>query len=186
MIESPTPKPISPNSRFPLIEQVKAARAESQAELEPPGPMPAPGSVPEEEMEAAWSRMHVHAMQLLLKCMSDHLSQAYIQISAIGSLLNILSSSDAAVAAAGRGGVVAAVVAAMDRHEDNEELVEVGLRTVTRLATARQNKKLLIKAGAPELVQRIVQIHLESPEVQAAGNGALVILSLDVMESHNV
>merc|ERR1712070_75675 len=161
-------------SRFPMIDQNAAMREEKQQELIPSPtrvlPMAAPDQLSDGELVSAWARMHGHAMQLLLKCMSDHHDHEYIQTYAIGALMNIVNGSDTAMVAAGKGGVITAVMGAMRTHSENGELQMVGLRTLTRLAHAKQNRKIVEKSGGKELTRRAVEIHKGNPLVQSAAD----------------
>lgn len=179
MVEPPVPmgsrsKTPVVTSRFPQIDQNRALREEKQMSL---AAMPMktqsmvhPDQISDSDMAQAWARMHMHAMQLLLKCMSDHHDHEYIQTYAIGALMNIVNSSDTAIVAAGKGGVITAVMGAMRSHSENGELQMVGLRTLTRLAHAKQNRKIVEKSGGKELTRRAIEIHKGNSLVQSAAN----------------
>jgi hypothetical protein len=85
------------SSRFPMIDQNYAIREEKQQQLKTSPtralPMAAPDQLSEGELVTAWARMHGHAMQLLLKCMSDHHDHEYIQTYAIGHPTALLTAS---------------------------------------------------------------------------------------------
>merc|ERR1712195_26868 len=179
MVEPPVPmgsrnKAPVVTSRFPQIDQNRAIRDAKQMSLAAM-PMKAstmvhPDQISDSDMAQAWARMHMHAMQLLLKCMSDHHDHEYIQTYAIGALMNIVNSSDTAIVAAGKGGVITAVMGAMRSHSENGELQMVGLRTLTRLVHAKQNHKIVEKSGGKELTRRAMEIHKGNPLVQSAAN----------------
>jgi len=188
MVEPPVPAhsrnrtPPGSGSRFPKIDQNRgsstvekdpaerrSSRA-SRASQEFFQSMPHPDQISQADMSMAWMRMHTHAMQLLLKCMSDHHDHEYIQTYAIGALMNIVNSSDAAMMSAGKGGVITAVVGAMRTHSENGELQMVGLRTLTRLVHAKQNRKIVEKSGGKELTRRAMEIHKGNALVQDAAN----------------
>jgi len=170
-------------SIFPMIVQNSAMRDEKQLELTTSPtrvlPMAAPDQLSDGEMVSAWARMHGHAMQLLLKCMSDHHDHEYIQTYAIGALLNIVNSSDAAMVAAGKGGVITAVMGAMKTHPENGHLQLVGLKTLSRLVQAKHNRKVIEKSGLDpndkskpplwkELTRAATEIHRGNPLVHAS------------------
>merc|ERR1712195_183401 len=170
-------------SLFPMIVQNSAMRDEKQLELTTSPtrvlPMAAPDQLSDGEMVSAWARMHGHAMQLLLKCMSDHHDHEYIQTYAIGALLNIVNSSDAAMVAAGKGGVITAVMGAMKTHPENGHLQLVGLKTLSRLVQAKHNRKVIEKSGLDpndkskpplwkELTRAATEIHRGNPLVHAS------------------
>lgn len=181
MVEPPVPAhsrnktPSGGSSRFPMIDQNRgSSRADKLSLIErSPSratPMPHPDQISDADMAMAWMRMHTHAMQLLLKCMADHHDHEYIQTYAIGALMNIVNSSDAAMMSAGKGGVITAVMGAMRTHSENGELQMVGLRTLTRLVHAKQNRKIVEKSGGKELTRRAMEIHKGNPLVQDAAN----------------
>lgn len=178
MVEPPVPaqsriKTPVVTSRFPQIDQNKALREEKQmslAAMPARVSMPHPDQISDSDMASAWARMHMHAMQLLLKCMADHHDHEYIQTYAIGALMNIVNSSDTAINAAGKGGVITAVMGAMRTHSENGELQMVGLRTLTRLASVKQNRKIVEKSGGKELTRRAIEIHKGNALVQSAAN----------------
>jgi threonine dehydratase len=109
-------------------------------------------------------------MQLLLKCMADHHNHELIQTYSIGALMNIVNSSDSILVPAGRSGVIAAVMDAMRTHQENAELQMVGLRTMTRLAHSKQNRKVVEKSGGKELTRRAIEVHKGNPMVEEAAN----------------
>ena len=84
--------------------------------------------------------------------------------------MNIVNSSDSILVPAGRSGVIAAVMDAMRTHQENAELQMVGLRTMTRLANAKQNRKVIEKSGGKELTRRAIEIHKGNPMVEEAAN----------------
>ena len=96
MVEPPVPaqsrnKTPTSSSRFPAIDQNKALRDEKQhslAAMPMRSPMPHPDQISDSDMASAWARMHMHAMQLLLKCMADHHDHEYIQTYAIGDYIH--------------------------------------------------------------------------------------------------
>merc|ERR1712195_309818 len=188
MVEPPVPmgsrnKTPVVTSRFPQIDQNRAIRDAKQMSLAAM-PMKAstmvhPDQISDSDMAQAWARMHMHAMQLLLKCMSDHHDHEYIQTYAIGALMNIVNSSDTAIVAAGKGGVITAVMGAMRSHSENGELQMVGLRTLTRLVQAKHNRKVIEKSGLDpndkskpplwkELTRAATEIHRGNPLVHAS------------------
>ena len=63
-----------------------------------------------------------------------------------------------------------AVMDAMRSHQDNAELQMVGLRTMTRLANAKQNRKVIEKSGGKELTRRAIEIHKGNAIVEEAAN----------------
>lgn len=171
------------SSRFPMIDQNYAIREEKQQQLKTSPtralPMAAPDQLSEGELVTAWARMHGHAMQLLLKCMSDHHDHEYIQTYAIGALLNIVNSSDAAMVAAGKGGVIPAVMGALRSHPENGQLQVVGLKTLSRLVQAKHNRKVIERSGLDpndkskppmwkELTRTATEIHRGNPLVHAS------------------
>lgn len=101
--------------------------------------------------------------------------------------MNIVNGSDTAMVAAGKGGVISAVMGAMRTHSENGELQmvlviprpqelyslscpQVGLRTLTRLAHAKQNRKIIEKSGGKEITRRAIEIHKGSILVQSAAD----------------
>lgn len=174
-IEPPPPAPTRTRtppggSRFP---QIGSPGQRAQKDLAPPrarSPPRDPDKVSPEEMAAAWTKMHSHGMQLLLKCMADHHNHELIQTYSIGALMNIVNSSDSILVPAGRSGVIAAVMDAMRHHQENAELQMVGLRTMTRLSNAKQNRKVVEKSGGKELTRRALEIHKGNPMVEEAAN----------------
>jgi len=173
-IEPPPPAPTRTRtppggSRFPQIGSAQRV----QKDLAPPrakSPPRDPDKVSPEEMAAAWTKMHSHSLQLLLKCMADHHNHELIQTYSIGALMNIVNSSDTILVTAGRSGVIAAVMDAMRTHQENAELQMVGLRTLTRLANAKQNRKIIEKSGGKELTRRAIEVHKGNPMVEEAAN----------------
>jgi len=98
VIEPPPPGPTRTRTppggvRFP---QIGAPGVRTQKDLaasrmlEPPKD---PDRISPEEMAAAWTKMHTHAMQLLLKCMADHHNQELIQTYSIGDYSYCIYSS---------------------------------------------------------------------------------------------
>lgn len=174
-IEPPPPAPTRTRtppggSRFP---QIGSPGMRTQKDLAPPrarSPPRDPDKVSAEEMASAWTKMHSHGMQLLLKCMADHHNHELIQTYSIGALMNIVNSNDSILMPAGRSGVISAVMDAMRTHQENAELQMVGLRTLTRLANAKQNRKVIEKSGGKELTRRAMEIHKGNPMVEEAAN----------------
>jgi len=173
-IEPPPPAPTRTRtppggSRFPQIGS-PGQRTQKDLAPRPKSPPRDPDKVSSEEMATAWTKMHSHAMQLLLKCMADHHNHELIQTYSIGALMNIVNSSDSILVPAGRSGVIAAVMDAMRTHQENAELQMVGLRTMTRLAHSKQNRKVVEKSGGKELTRRAIEVHKGNPMVEEAAN----------------
>merc|ERR1711959_68455 len=174
-IEPPPPAPTRTRtppggSRFPQIGSPGQRTQKDLAPARARSPPRDPDKVSPDEMAAAWTKMHSHAMQLLLKCMADHHNHELIQTYSIGALMNICNGSDTVLIPAGKSGVIAAVMDAMRSHQDNAELQMVGLRTLTRLANSKQNRKVVEKSGGKELTRRAIEVHKGNPMVEEAAN----------------